>query len=50
MFKLSEWAQLSSYDIGLKEGSNASHILVSIMAFRGDKFSIYAMYWIVKEV
>ncbi|KAH6557105.1 hypothetical protein KP509_1Z134400, partial [Ceratopteris richardii] len=28
MFKLSEWAHLSSYDIGLKEGSNSSHILV----------------------
>ncbi|KAH6557104.1 hypothetical protein KP509_1Z134400, partial [Ceratopteris richardii] len=27
MFKLSEWAHLSSYDIGLKEGSNSSHIL-----------------------
>ncbi|MCO5590555.1 hypothetical protein L7F22_044526 [Adiantum nelumboides] len=28
MFKLSEWAHISSYDIGLKEGSNSSHILV----------------------
>lgn len=28
MFKLSEWAHVSSYDIGLKEGSNSSHILV----------------------
>lgn len=28
MFKLSEWAHVSSYDIGLKEGAKASHILV----------------------
>eukprot|EP00250_Pteridium_aquilinum_P033218 c5332_g1_i2 orf=210-2240(+) len=28
MFKLSEWAHVSSYDIGLKEGSNSLHILV----------------------
>ncbi|PON76062.1 Phosphatidylserine decarboxylase-related [Parasponia andersonii] len=28
MFKLSEWAHYSSYDVGLKSGSNASHILV----------------------
>ena len=28
MFKLSEWAHISSYDVGLKSGSNASHILV----------------------
>ncbi|KAK9286607.1 hypothetical protein L1049_015007 [Liquidambar formosana] len=28
MFKLSEWAHFSSYDIGLNSGSSASHILV----------------------
>lgn len=28
MFKLSEWAHFSSYEIGLKDGSNCSHILV----------------------
>eukprot|EP00252_Welwitschia_mirabilis_P025849 TRINITY_DN8234_c0_g1_i1.p1 TRINITY_DN8234_c0_g1~~TRINITY_DN8234_c0_g1_i1.p1 ORF type:complete len:739 (-),score=145.88 TRINITY_DN8234_c0_g1_i1:134-2350(-) len=28
LFKLSEWAHLSSYDIGLKSGSSAAHILV----------------------
>ncbi|KAG9457288.1 hypothetical protein H6P81_001796 [Aristolochia fimbriata] len=28
ILKLSEWAHVSSYDIGLKSGSNASHILV----------------------
>ncbi|KAK8948836.1 hypothetical protein KSP39_PZI006030 [Platanthera zijinensis] len=28
MFKLSEWVHYSSYDIGLKYGSSASHILV----------------------
>ncbi|KAK8958625.1 hypothetical protein KSP40_PGU000908 [Platanthera guangdongensis] len=28
MFKLSEWVHYSSYDIGLKFGSSASHILV----------------------
>ncbi|KAL6964321.1 phosphatidylserine decarboxylase [Sarracenia purpurea var. burkii] len=28
MFKLSEWAHFSSYDIGLKSGSSASHIVV----------------------
>ncbi|XP_057464618.1 phosphatidylserine decarboxylase proenzyme 2-like [Actinidia eriantha] len=28
MFKLSEWAHFSSYDIGLRSGSSASHILV----------------------
>ncbi|KAF9610436.1 hypothetical protein IFM89_022347 [Coptis chinensis] len=28
MFKLSEWAHFSSYDIGLKSGSSASNILV----------------------
>ncbi|KAI3424657.1 uncharacterized protein J3R85_010407 [Psidium guajava] len=28
MFKLSEWAHFSSYDIGLNYGSSASHILV----------------------
>lgn len=28
MFKLSEWTHISSYDVGLKSGSNASHILV----------------------
>lgn len=28
MFKLSEWAYFSSYDIGLNSGSSASHILV----------------------
>eukprot|EP00268_Persea_americana_P040740 TRINITY_DN4051_c0_g1_i1.p1 TRINITY_DN4051_c0_g1~~TRINITY_DN4051_c0_g1_i1.p1 ORF type:complete len:651 (-),score=103.53 TRINITY_DN4051_c0_g1_i1:858-2810(-) len=27
-FKLSEWAHVSSYDIGLRSGSSASHILV----------------------
>lgn len=30
MFKLSEWAHVSSYDVGLKSGSKASHILVCI--------------------
>jgi hypothetical protein len=29
MFKLSEWAHFSSYDVGLNSGSSASHILVS---------------------
>ncbi|KAM0921199.1 hypothetical protein ACQ4PT_007086 [Festuca glaucescens] len=33
MFKLSEWANFSSYDVGLRSGSTASHIL-------GRKFSI----------
>nr|GEU94662.1 phosphatidylserine decarboxylase proenzyme 2-like [Tanacetum cinerariifolium] len=28
MFKLSEWAHVSSYDAGLNAGSNASHIVV----------------------
>ncbi|KAG9160149.1 hypothetical protein Leryth_015037 [Lithospermum erythrorhizon] len=28
MFKLSEWAQFSSYEVGLRSGSSASHILV----------------------
>lgn len=28
MFKLSEWAHFSTYDIGLRSGSSASHILV----------------------
>lgn len=28
MFKLSEWAHFSSYDVGLNSGSSASHILV----------------------
>uniref|UniRef100_A0A0E0CD81 Phosphatidylserine decarboxylase proenzyme 2 n=1 Tax=Oryza meridionalis TaxID=40149 RepID=A0A0E0CD81_9ORYZ len=28
MFKLSEWAHFSSYDVGLHSGSTASHILV----------------------
>lgn len=28
IFKLSEWAHVSSYDIGLRSGSSASHILV----------------------
>jgi len=28
MFKLSEWAHVSSYDVGLNSGSSASHILV----------------------
>ncbi|KAJ4748646.1 Phosphatidylserine decarboxylase proenzyme 2 [Rhynchospora pubera] len=28
MFKLSEWAHYSSYDVGLHSGSSASHILV----------------------
>ncbi|XP_061988258.1 phosphatidylserine decarboxylase proenzyme 3-like [Rosa rugosa] len=28
MFKLSEWAHFSSYDIGLNSGSSSSHILV----------------------
>uniref|UniRef100_A0A7N1A082 Phosphatidylserine decarboxylase proenzyme 2 n=1 Tax=Kalanchoe fedtschenkoi TaxID=63787 RepID=A0A7N1A082_KALFE len=28
MFKLSEWAHVSSYDIGLNSGSSSSHILV----------------------
>ncbi|KAL0734968.1 hypothetical protein Bca4012_011178 [Brassica carinata] len=28
MFKLSEWTHLSSYDVGLNTGSNASHIVV----------------------
>ncbi|KAK1323801.1 hypothetical protein QJS10_CPA02g00698 [Acorus calamus] len=27
MFKMSEWAHVSSYDIGLRSGSSASHIL-----------------------
>nr|XP_034910811.1 phosphatidylserine decarboxylase proenzyme 2-like isoform X4 [Populus alba] len=29
MFKLSEWAHFSSYDVGLNSGSSASHILDS---------------------
>ncbi|XP_015893647.3 phosphatidylserine decarboxylase proenzyme 3 [Ziziphus jujuba] len=28
MFKLSEWAHFSSYDVGLNKGSSASHVLV----------------------
>lgn len=28
MFKLSEWAHFSTFDIGLRSGSSASHILV----------------------
>ncbi|KAJ3683235.1 hypothetical protein LUZ60_013462 [Juncus effusus] len=28
MFKLSEWAHCSNYDVGLRKGSSASHILV----------------------
>ncbi|XP_023755849.1 phosphatidylserine decarboxylase proenzyme 3 [Lactuca sativa] len=28
MFKLSEWAHVSSYDVGLNSGSSASHIVV----------------------
>jgi phosphatidylserine decarboxylase len=28
MFKLSEWAHVSSYDVGLRSGSSASHIVV----------------------
>lgn len=28
MFKLSEWAHVSSYDVGLNSGSGASHIVV----------------------
>ncbi|KAL6545780.1 phosphatidylserine decarboxylase [Orobanche gracilis] len=28
MFKVSEWAQFSSYEVGLRSGSSASHILV----------------------
>ncbi|KAG6527685.1 hypothetical protein ZIOFF_009811 [Zingiber officinale] len=28
LFKISEWAHVSSYDIGLRSGSSASHILV----------------------
>jgi len=28
MFKLSEWAHVSTYDVGLHSGSTASHILV----------------------
>ncbi|XVE93074.1 hypothetical protein REPUB_Repub01dG0158800 [Reevesia pubescens] len=28
MFKLSEWAHFSSYDVGLNSGSSASHVLV----------------------
>ncbi|KAL2658896.1 hypothetical protein AAZV13_03G053150 [Glycine max] len=27
-FKLSEWAHFSSYDVGIRSGSSASHILV----------------------
>lgn len=28
MFKLTEWAHFSSYEVGLRSGSSASHILV----------------------
>lgn len=28
MFKLSEWAHFSTYDVGLHSGSTAAHILV----------------------
>lgn len=28
MFKLSEWAHVSSYDVGLNSGSSANHIVV----------------------
>lgn len=28
LFKLSEWAHFSSYDVGIRSGSSASHILV----------------------
>lgn len=31
LFKLSEWAHFSSYDIGLNSGSGASHILVCFL-------------------
>lgn len=33
IFKLSEWAHYSSYDVGLKSGSSASHILVCTSRF-----------------
>ena len=33
MFKLSEWAHFSSYDIGLNSGASASHIVVCFLSW-----------------
>ena len=40
MFKLSEWAHFSSYDVGLNSGSSASHILVHFLGFHLKKKKI----------
>lgn len=39
-FKLSEWAHFSSYDVGIRSGSSASHILVHDI-FHQLPFSFY---------
>lgn len=44
MFKLSEWANFSSYDVGLRSGSTASHILVCFISYIDLSYS----YWCVK--
>lgn len=40
MFKLSEWAHVSSYDVGLNSGSSAHHIVVYFpFLFKSAKIS-----------
>ncbi|KAG6736777.1 hypothetical protein POTOM_060328 [Populus tomentosa] len=55
MFKLSEWAHFSSYDVGLNSGSSASHILVvtapmsSINAIAVEAFKKYILVSLIQN-
>ncbi|XP_073261639.1 COP9 signalosome complex subunit 3-like [Populus alba] len=55
MFKLSEWAHFSSYDVGLNSGSSASHILVmtapmsSINAIAVEAFKKYILVCLIQN-
>lgn len=44
---MSEWAHFSSYDVGIRSGSSASHILVCIVAhpfsFSGQSADFYTI-------
>jgi len=44
LFKLSEWAHFSSYDVGIQSGSSASHILVYDI-FHQLPFSFFFNNW-----
>ncbi|KAK9167185.1 hypothetical protein Scep_002376 [Stephania cephalantha] len=47
IFKLSEWVHFSSYEVGLKSGSSASHILVDCLGHIFPLFCLLLLYSLV---